>query len=198
MSRRQALVWRGLDAWRAEYADVSLGADRLLARGIQIGVEPLPYKLIYSLETTTGYVTASLALDAAGEGWSRRLDLRREADGSWHLSADAAGSVDLPPPGGDPERFAGALDCDIENCPVTNTMPVLRESLMNGGQPKDFAMAWVSVPALAVRRSEQRYEPVDGSTVRYVALDGDFVAELELDPDGLVLRYPDMAERVQG
>jgi uncharacterized protein len=59
-------------------------------------------------------------------------------------------------------------------------------------------MAWVSVPDLAVRRSEQRYEPVNGSTVRYVALDGDFRAELELDSSSLVVRYPEMAERVQG
>jgi hypothetical protein len=32
--------------------------------------------------------------------------------------------------------------------------------------------------------------------VRYVALDGDFTADLELDADGLVVRYPRLAERV--
>jgi hypothetical protein len=32
--------------------------------------------------------------------------------------------------------------------------------------------------------------------VRFVSLDGDFTAELELDDDGLVARYPRLAERV--
>jgi hypothetical protein len=195
---RHALVWRGLDAWRAEYADVALDADRLLARGTQIGVEPLPYRLTYSLDTAPGFITARLTMDAVGAGWSRRLDLAREARGAWHLSVDAAGRVDLPAPGGDVGDFSEALDCDIAHCPVTNTMPVLRKGLIGGGEAKDFVMAWISVPDLAVFRSEQRYEPVDGSTVRFVALDDDFTAELELDSNGLVVHYPQMAERVQG
>ena len=57
-------------------------------------------------------------------------------------------------------------------------------------------MAWVSVPALAVLRSEQRYEPIDARTVRFVGLDSGFTADLELDADGLVVRYPQLAERV--
>jgi uncharacterized protein len=198
MRERHALVWRGLDAWRAEYADVALRADSLLARGTQIGVDPVPYRVSYSLDTAPGYVTGRLTVDAVGAGWSRRLDLSRDEKGAWHVSADGSGGVDLPEPGGDPEAFAEALDCDLANCPLTNTMPVLREGLMGGGAPRDFVMAWVSVPDLSVRRSEQRYEPVDGSTVRFVSLDGDFVAELELDGSGLVVRYPDMAERVRG
>ena len=57
-------------------------------------------------------------------------------------------------------------------------------------------MAWVSVPQLTVERSDQRYEPIDECHVRYVGVNIDFVAELEYDQDGLVLNYPDMAERV--
>jgi len=65
-----------------------------------------------------------------------------------------------------------------------------------GGEPVDHVMAWVSVPDLAVLRSEQRYEPIDASHVRYIGLDSDFTADLELDEDGLVVRYPRLAERV--
>jgi hypothetical protein len=198
MREHHALVWSGLDGWRAEYADVVLQADRLLARGTQLGTDPLPYRLTYSLDTAAGFVTSRLMLDAAGAGWSRRLDMRRDPRGAWHLSADGSGPAELAAPGGDVDSFAEALDCDIANCPLTNTMPVLREGLMDGGEPKDFVMAWVSVPDLSVSRSEQRYEPVDGSTVRYVALDGDFSAELTYDASGLVVHYPELAERVQG
>jgi hypothetical protein len=65
-----------------------------------------------------------------------------------------------------------------------------------GGEPADHVMAWVSVPDLGVRRSEQRYEPLDDHRVRFVSLDSDFVADLELDDDGLVVRYPRLAELV--
>ena len=57
--------------------------------------------------------------------------------------------------------------------------------------------AWVAVPALSVEPSLQRYALVRGDparpTVRFSA--GDFSADLELDADGLVLDYPDLARR---
>ena len=73
-------------------------------------------------------------------------------------------------------------------------MPVSRR--LPGRRPVDHVMAWVSVPTSAVLRSEQRYEPIDATHVRFVGLDDDFTAELELDEDGLVVRYPRLAERV--
>ena len=74
-------------------------------------------------------------------------------------------------------------------------MPVLRAGLLEAGaQPHDFVMAWVAVPELTVHRSEQRYEPIDRHHVRY--MDPSFEAVLELDDDGLVVRYPDLAERI--
>ena len=196
MREHRVAVWRGLDAWRAEYADVWLHWDRMIARGTQLGVEPEPYRLQYTLDTAQGWVTARLTVDCSGSGWSRRLDLVREGDGGWHISADANGEADLPPPGGEPDALAEALDCDIAFSPLTNTMPILRGRLREGGGPVDLIMAWVSVPDLHLHRSEQRYEPVDERHVRFVGEDGAFVAELELDGDGVVVRYPELAERV--
>jgi hypothetical protein len=66
----------------------------------------------------------------------------------------------------------------------------------------DLLMAWVDVPSLAVTPSRQRYEHVrrteDGSVVRYVGEGGSFVADLELDGDGLVRTYPGLGRRVAG
>jgi hypothetical protein len=92
----------------------------------------------------------------------------------------------------------GALDCDLQNSPLTNTMPILREDLLEpGAEAQNFLMAWVAVPELTVHRSEQRYEPIDAHRVRYVGVGQDFVAELVVDDDGLVVRYPQLGERVQ-
>ena len=64
----------------------------------------------------------------------------------------------------------------------------------------DFLMAWVSVPDLGMRPSEQRYEHVrrdgDEAVVRYVGRHRDFVDDLVFDRDGVVDLYPDLARRV--
>ena len=83
---------------------------------------------------------------------------------------------------------------DLGYSPLFNSLPVLRYGLGNGGEARDFVMAWVSVPELEVTRSEQRYEPLGPGRVRYRA--GSFSAELELDSDGFVVYYPGLAERV--
>ena len=83
---------------------------------------------------------------------------------------------------------------DLGYSPLFNSLPVLRFALHRGGDARDFTMAWVSVPDLAVRRSGQRYEPLRPGAVRYRS--GTFSAEIELDEDGFVVRYPGLAERI--
>ncbi len=170
------LVWRGLEEWLAEACDVTLDGDRLQARGVQLGAEPHPYRADYELTTGPDWVTERLAVTCAG----RTLELVRHADGTWTANGASQPHVD------------GALDCDLAFSPLTNFMPARRLS----AGAADHVMAWVSLPDLAVRRSEQRYERIDEHQVRYVGLDSDFTADLELDDDGFVVRYPRLAERV--
>jgi hypothetical protein len=170
------LVCRGVEEWLAEASEVTLSGDRLHARGVQLGAEPHPYRVDYQLTTGANWVTERLQV-ACGE---RSLDLRRAADGNWTANGE-------PQP-----HVQGALDCDLAFSPITNFMPARRLA----GEPVDHVMAWVSVPDLAVLRSEQRYEPIDARTVRYIGLDSDFTADLELDEDGFVVRYSRLAERV--
>jgi hypothetical protein len=190
------MVWRGTDAFRCEYANVQLQADRLLARGIQVGLDPIAYQARYSLDTRDAFLTARLTVDVEGAGWTRRLDLLRDPEGAWHASADAGGEVEPSEPAVDTGALSRAADCDLAYSPLTNTMPILRDGLHKGGEPRDYEMAWVSLPDLAVHCSLQRYEPVEPGRVRYVSRDSDFRAELELDSDGLVARYEHMAESV--
>jgi uncharacterized protein len=170
------VIWRGLEEWLAEAADVRLGDDRFHATGTQLGADPQPYRVDYELTTGAGWITESLEARSG----DRSLDLRRSADGGWTVN-------------GEPRPDLGdALDCDLGSSPLTNAMPILRE----GRGPADLVMAWVSVPDLEVHFSAQRYEPLDSGGVRFVSLDDDFTADLELDEHGLVTRYPGLAERV--
>ncbi len=195
------VVWQGEDAWRVEAAQVHVHGGHLLATGTQIGSDPLPYRLTYSLDTGPGFVTRRLSVEAVGAGWSRFVDLSRDEDGAWAILRESAGQVDLPTTSDAPD-LTGAVDCDLGRSPVTNSMPVLRHRLHE--QPGDvtFAMAWVSVPDLRVLRSEQRYTHVTvdarGRVVRYEGLHRGYVDELAFDDDGIVVHYPGLARRVTG
>jgi hypothetical protein len=198
----RAITW--VKERRAEFAEVSMSDTSLWAAGVAVGADPLPYRLDYELECADDFVTRSLTVQARGATWSRHLALLRDPQGVWTVEASADGEADLPPPGGDPATFAAALDCDLGECPVTNTMPVLRHGLLHGGAPRDFLMAWVSVPDLAVWPSAQRYTFVGRPTaatstqptaavIRYES--GTFRADVVFDDDGLVVDYPGIGRR---
>jgi hypothetical protein len=193
------LLWSGIGSWRAEASQVTLAADRLSATGTQMGVDPLPYRLDYHLETRARWVTSRLVVVSCGDGWRRHLDLRRAGEGAWTCTVKKDGDVDLPPAGGDLAAVAGALDCDLGRSPLTNVMPVLRHDLHCRPGAVDFLMVSVSVPDLAVYPSHQRYEHVkaddQGAVVRYVGAHRGFVGELELDRNGFVRVYPELARR---
>ena len=192
-TRHRTVVWDKENGYGTEFADVELGSDRLAAVGVAIGWDPLAYRLEYSLETGAGWVTTRLRVSSHGDGWGRTLDLRRAEAGVWTIAASADGDLDLEPPGGDTQSVAAALDCDLGNAPLTNTMPVLRHDLLHRDGSLDFVMAWVAVPALAVRASAQRYTTLgsgfDGLR-RIEYRSGEFVSELVFDGDGICVEYP--------
>ena len=184
----------------AELVDVTVGDSGLSAQGSAIGTSPFPYHLQYDLTTVEPFVTSVLEVRTEGKDWSRRLELRRAPDGSWSFEVESEGAPDLPVSGGNLEPVAEALDCDLGLSPLTNSMPILRHRLHEGGGPVDFLMAWVSVPDLAVHPSRQRYtflrREQDARIVRYESRGGDFVADLRVDDEGLVIDYPRLARRI--
>ena len=169
---------------------MNLTRDGLSASGTAIGSAPAGYRLDYRLETGSDYVTKRLSVTARGEGWRRTLDLTRLRSGRWICAGVAS----------DMAAVAGALDCDLALSPLTNTMPVLRHGLLDGGGPHEFLMAWVSVPDLQVIPSRQRYRFVRKSAgttvVRYESESRDFVADLTFDKNGLCRDYPGIGRAV--
>jgi len=194
------IVWRGVEEWLAEAAQIELTDRGLRASGTQVGAHPAPYRVDYRLDASDGFVTRELDLTAVGEGWSRRLLLRHDGSGGWSANVEDDGD----PPGGawDGELpdLSDALDIDIGFSPLTNSMPILRHELHRQVGSTDFVMAWVSIPDLRVTASKQRYEHVraddGGATVRFLEVEDEFTAELELDPDGLLVFYPALSRRV--
>jgi uncharacterized protein len=92
-------------------------------------------------------------------------------------------------------RLDGADFFDLGFSPLFNSLPVVRDRLLDGGPDRDYVMRWVEVPSLDVSESAQRYEPVDTRTIRFRA--GEFTALVSFGPDGLVERYEGLAERLR-
>jgi hypothetical protein len=193
------LIWAGVEEWLTESAAVDLESDGLSANGTQLGAEPAPFRVDYRLEAPD-LVTRELELTSMAEGWRRRLMLRHDGEGSWSADVDDEGDVPGGSWDGSLPDLSEALDIDIQNSPLTNTMPILRQGFHREGSG-DFLMAFITTPTLRVEASPQRYEHMrasgDGSVVRYISRDGDFTAELELDSEGLLRFYPRLARRVE-
>jgi uncharacterized protein len=200
MSEQRLLLWRGFDPDRFEAAHVSLERDSFRARGTSLTPS---YSLHYELMTEAQWVTRELSVRVHADRWASELVLRRPAGGQW--TAHRVGSVAERESGLLPD-LGDAVDCDLALCPLTNSMPILRNDLVGRAhrrEPGTFesVMAWVSVPDLTVRRSEQRYavdDPVEGGTGALVhfATSG-FSTTLEVDGAGLIVNYPGLARRIE-
>ena len=89
--------------------------------------------------------------------------------------------------------LAGADFFDLGWSPLFNSLPVIRDRLLEPGPARDYRMRWVEVPSLEASLSEQRYEPLGDGVVRFSA--GDFVSEITFDADGFVINYPGIGAR---
>jgi hypothetical protein len=91
-------------------------------------------------------------------------------------------------------RLGDADYFDLGWSPLFNSLPVLRDGLLEPGPARDYVMRWVDVPSLEVTCSQQRYEPLGDGLVRFRA--GGFTAEIRFDELGIVVDYPGVARRV--
>jgi hypothetical protein len=90
----------------------------------------------------------------------------------------------------------GADFFDVGWSPLFNSLPVIRDGLLDPGPPRDYVMRWVDVPSLDVRSSEQRYEPLGNGVVRFSS--GSFTADIQFDEAGFVISYPGIGTRISG
>jgi hypothetical protein len=127
-----AVTWLRYDDQGAEYAELWLDATRLSARSTAIGASPVPYRADLELETVSDFITSRLVITTRGRNWRRSIDLRRSNAGVWTAEIAAEGDTDLGEPGGDMAQFDGALDPDVELCPILNSPPTLRQRVVAG------------------------------------------------------------------
>lgn len=119
-----------------------------------------------------------------GAGYELRYELEPEL-----LRAEIVGGRRRDVPLGEADFF------DLAFSPLLNSLPVLRDGLLEAGPPRHYTMLFVAVPSLEVEPAPQRYEPLGDGGVRFRS--DDFVALLQFDGDGFVETYEGLAERVR-
>jgi uncharacterized protein len=94
------------------------------------------------------------------------------------------------------ERFTLGDDdfFDVFASPFFNSLPVMRDGLLELGLPRDYMMRFVTIPALTVEPSAQRYEPLGDRRVRYRS--GSFESVITFGEDGFVTHYDGFLERL--
>jgi hypothetical protein len=124
-------------------------------------------------------------VEAGVIGDDRRIDLASDGAGHWR---DGAGALQ--------PHLDGAIDVDLPVTPFTNTLPIRRLDL-RAGQSADIRVAYIILPDFMVTIDPQRYVCLEPRRrYRYESLDSDFVREIDVDADGLVVTYPDLFRRL--
>lgn len=182
----RSILWRRLDRAGHEAARLSWQDPHWRLAGTALFAhEGRGCRVDYSVtcdadwRTTSGRVVGWIG-DATVE-----IELHVDAAGRWLLN------------GSDCPAVAGCVDLDLNWSPSTNLLPIRRLRL-GVGQEASVRAAWLRFPSFALEPLEQRYRRLDATTYRYESAGGQFVAELEVDGDGLVTRYPGFCEVESG
>ncbi|MFF5176727.1 putative glycolipid-binding domain-containing protein [Micromonospora sp. NPDC000316] len=201
----KSIFWSRTDTAGSEQALLDDG-NGLSARGTLLAVDPVPFTARYQVTTAPDWSASRVEVEAEGSGWQRRVTLERAAD-RWRVTTAEQGDLDAAlvaaghpraglPGTDDPGRLADAVDVDLSGSPLFNALPVRRLGL--AGTPADLSrritVAWVLLPGLEVVPAEQIYTGLGPGRVRFAS--GTFTADIDVDADGYVVRYPGLAERI--
>lgn len=180
------VLWRRLDEPSFEHCRVSELPDAFTIQGCVLTVaDNQPFQVQYVVQCDLDWVTRLTYIQTIhGESY-RRLELRRDESGTWWRDEERA-----------PE-FDGLVDIDLAVSPSTNTLPIRRLALSIGDGASTDAV-WVRFPELDLERLSQQYTRVDAYRYTYESGDGAFTADLDVDGEGVVVRYGRLWERISG
>lgn len=164
-----------------EHLVLRAAGDTVTAQGAVIGGRfASAYGAFYTIECDATWRTRHAVVEVAGGG---RLDLFADGAGRWQ---DGEG-VPIP-------ALDGCIDIDLTASCFTNTLPIRR---LNDGLEvrREIDVAWVRIPELSVERARQAYTRLGANRYRFESVGTGFQAELEVDDEGFVVRYPGLFRR---
>ena len=174
--------WQSIGTTGLEHFSLSPHLNGIQGTGVIIGERGgTPYGLRYRVVADPQWRTREVQV-ALVDGAS--LHVFADGQGRW-TDVDGHALPDLD----------GCIDVDIAATPYTNTLPLRRLDLKIG-ESAELTMAYVPMPTLRMMPDGQRYTRIAENRYLYESTDRHFSAELEVDPDRLVLDYPTLFQRM--
>jgi uncharacterized protein len=184
------VLWRslqeeGLDhcsLWR--YPASGLDQPGWALRGTAVAAyDAVPTEIRYRVVCDDRWLTRTVRVGVLHAGQKRSLRLETAGDGRWLCDGEEVAA------------YRGCVDVDLGIGASTNTLPIRRLGL-SVGQAAEIVAAWVRFPDLELTPLPQRYTRLAEDRYRYESLDSGFSADLVVDDQGLVVRYPQWCERI--
>jgi hypothetical protein len=91
-------------------------------------------------------------------------------------------------------RLGDADFFDLQHSAFFNSLPAVRDGLLDGGPARDYTMRFVRVPALTAEPYRQRYTPLGNHVVHYSS--AGYEADIRYGEDGYVDLYQGYLERI--
>ncbi|WP_084569097.1 putative glycolipid-binding domain-containing protein [Halostagnicola larsenii] len=183
------VLWSSIDGAGIESLHLIEDSAGVTAGSVVIGsIDGASFRIRYEVECDPQYHVQRVDVAALGRE-SESITLRANGEGKW---TDGQGT--------EVSTLNGCIDVDISATPFSNTLPIRRLEL-DQNESAEVQVAYVAVPEFRVEVASQRYtclDPIDtdGGRYRYESISSGFAAELPVDPDGLVIDYPELFDRV--
>jgi uncharacterized protein len=179
------VLWRRVDETSLEHFRLVIVSGSYTLHGVVLSwAESSPLQVHYVVACDLNWNTTAAHVTAIHGDRHSQLELERDESGTWRNGSEPL------------TGFDGIVDIDLEITPATNTLPIRRLELDVGDAAQTDAL-WVRFPELTLERLPQRYSRVADRKYSYESHGGTFRADLDVDSEGVVIRYDDIWERVR-
>lgn len=173
-----AIAWRRFDKPGHEFCALARSETGSKLTGVAVMTKSdIPCCVQYTIECDKEWRTLHCRVGGYIGAKGINHDIRRE-EGRWLMNG-----VEMP-------DLDGSEDIDLGFSPATNLLPIRRLALEVGGSAK-IHVAWLRFPELTLELLEQTYTRLAEDSYRYES-GGTFRRDLKVDPNGMVLEYPDL------
>jgi hypothetical protein len=182
------LTWRAHDVPRMESVRVQLSGNRIKAYGRIVAAATRlhpAFSASYDLVTDEHGATKRLSLTVTLAERERQLSIARDEENMWMVQ-DHSGQTKRA-------AYDGAMDVDVVFSPFFNALPIRRTGLHKQSESVAVPVVYVSLPDLAVNPATITYSSAgDGIKVHSPVAE----TTITVDPEGFILDYPGLAERI--
>ena len=185
--KERHIFWQPWETLGLEHLHLHVSSDGVVADSVVLGIDAGElFRVRYVLRCDEHYRMRNLLIECLDN--QEHIALHADGYGHWtHENGAPLSDLD------------GCIDVDISATPFTNTLPIRRLQLLPG-EAHDIHVVYIAVPSLRVRVEAQRYTCLErhanGAMWQYRSLGSDFVADLAVDADGLVIDYPQLFRRL--